>query len=70
MNIISFGIPKVLVVILLLIAANVVWSYIKRLRRRAEQNANTNPGNARQKSKKPKDDQLGEYVDYEELKDE
>lgn len=65
-----FGIPKAIIVVLALIALNLLWAYIKRLKRRAEaadqfrDHHKTSPT-----QRKAKDDQLGEYVDYEEIKD-
>lgn len=70
MKVIEFGIPKVIVVILVLVAANILWSYFKRVKRRAE--ANTQAQEPKRDStgkRKPSDSHLGEYVDYEELKE-
>ena len=70
MEVVEFGIPKVIIVILILIGANILWSYYKRTKRRAEANArNTEPKRNSSGKKKPSDSHLGEYVDYEELKD-
>lgn len=63
------GIPKVIIVIAILVAANLLWSYIKRLKRRAERNEAQFTRQKPRDSKKPKDESLGEYVDYEEVDD-
>ena len=63
------GIPKVIIVIAVLIAANLLWSYIKRLKRKAEQAQSPDRTGPVNKKDQPKDDRLGDYVDYEEIKD-
>jgi len=61
------SLPKVLIVIFLLIVANLVLRYFREVRRQAkayrEQRSN------KPVISKPRDEQLGEYVDYEEVKD-
>lgn len=66
---VQMGIPKVIVVIAILIGANLLWSYIKRLKRRAEQNQAQYSRPEKKSKRKPSDDSLGEYVDYEEVDD-
>lgn len=61
------SLPKVIVVIFLLIVANLLLRYFRGVRRQAkayrEQRSN------KPVITKPRDEQLGEYVDYEEVKD-
>ena len=67
-TLIYFGIPKVVIVIAILIVANVIWSYFKRRQRRSE-DKKAQVHRQKAKGKKPSDESIGEYVDYEEVDD-
>lgn len=59
---------KALLVILLLIGLNMVVRYVRAVRRQANAYREQQRSSAKPVITRPKDEQLGEYVDYEELK--
>jgi hypothetical protein len=59
---------KALLVILLLIGLNMVVRYVRAVRRQANAYRDQQRSSGKPVITRPKDEQLGEYVDYEELK--